>query len=325
MINLSVDGGGSKINILAFDEKYRLLGYGTGAGINTRFDSIENIYTHIENAFCECAKGFYGKHIDNIYCTMVSGCQTFKDILDKLEYTCGSFIRLPEGYTYLLAGGLTETGYVALAGTGSGAVYCNGLNNMLHLGGYGTPIGDDGSGSWIGIRGINAVTRYLAGWGDYTVLKDKLFEYLGVKDNQGFLSALYPSDKSTRSLYARFTKFVGEAADSGDAVALGIVKEAGILMSEQIIGLLKTQYKGSEIPGYRIFNIFACGGAWKCSNFMFDSFNAHLKSIVPNVQCSFGKFDPVVGGVVQSILDNKDDIDSYRSHLESEFKVFSMR
>lgn len=205
-------------------------------------------------------------------------------------------------------------------------MYCNGINNILHLGGYGTPVGDDGSGAWIGIKGINAVTRYLAGWGVQTSLKDRLFEYLDITDKpHSFLSALYPTDKSTRSLYAKFAKIVGQEADLGDIVAFNIVKEAGILMGEQLVGVTKTQYGENAIFDDLQINVFCCGGAWKCSQHMFNAFTAHVKSVIPHAQCYLGKFDPVVGGVIQFMLDNKLSIESYRSHLFNEFKMFSMR
>ncbi len=338
---LSVDGGGTKINVIAFDEKLKLKGYGSGGGINLRFETKERADEHIKKAIQECM-GNASVKIDKVYCTMVCSQDIFLENARDLGFEIDEMVRMPEGYTYLLAGALSESGFVALAGTGSGAVYCDGKDKILHIGGYGTPIGDDGGGSWIGIKGINAVTRHLSGWGEKTSLTEKLFEYLGIKQSEGnILAALYPEDKSIRSLYAKFTKSVGEAANEGDSVAKEIVNEAGILMAKQIIGIAKmyknveTKYimnniysGGSELLSDKellelsLMNIYACGGAWKCSPLMFESFENELKGKIPNAICRKSIFDPVVGGVIKYIIDKGDKPEMYLDYLKTEYKIF---
>ena len=76
----------------------------------------------------------------------------FLETMSNLGYSIIRFVPMPEGYAYLLAGGLVQAGFVAMSGTGSSVVYCNGKDNYYRYGGYGIRIGDEGSGAWIGTR-----------------------------------------------------------------------------------------------------------------------------------------------------------------------------
>ncbi len=327
MINLTVDGGGTKINVVAFDENYRMLGYGKGNGINSNYETKENVYEHIHNALKSCMQNIECKEIETVYCTMVANDNMFKLVIENMGYVIKNFMSLEEGYTYLLAGGLTDKGYVALSGTGSGALYCNGKNNTLHLGGYGIPVGDDGSGSWIGIKGINAVTRALSGWGEETTLKDRFLEYFNITEARySVLNALYPKDRSTRALYAKFAELVGKEADSGDGVALNIIKEAGVLMGKQVIGVVNIQRKNRQILSSLDelnIDIFACGGAWKCSKHMFDAFKQNVIACIPHANCYVSKFDPIVGGIIFNMIENKIETNKYFDFLCQEYKGFT--
>jgi N-acetylglucosamine kinase-like BadF-type ATPase len=315
MVNISVDGGGTKINIVAFDECHCMLGFGIGGGINIRYETKETVCKHIKDAINQCMKNIGEKNISTVYCTMVGGYELFKYTINELGYTIERFVPMPEGYTYLLAGGLTQSGFVALSGTGSGVIYCESKDKYHHLGGYGTPVGDEGSGAWIGIKGINAVTRFLSGWGKETILTERLHEYLGITQNpSSILSALYPQNRSTRSLYAGFAAIVGKEADLGDTVALNIIQEAGRFMGEQMVAAVKMHSNDTEC-----INIYACGGAWKCSSIMFDSFKEFLLNVIPTANCFRSVFDPVVGGVLQSVIESNKDMDEYFHFLIKEY------
>lgn len=337
MVNLSVDGGGTKINVIAFDENYKLLGFGTSGGINTRYESEEQAINHILSSIQDCMKNIEEKNINIVYCTMVSTNNIFVEAIMRLGYTIKKFVSMQEGYTYLLAEGLTDKGYVSLSGTGSGSIFCDGRDRMLHLGGFGTPIGDDGSGAWIGIKGINAVTRSLDAWGEETTLTKELLSYLGIESNPSdILNALYPRDRDARALYAKFAVIVGEQADLGDNVARSIVLDAGNILAEQIIGVVRI-HKDISVNRYNTnrkllslndiknseVDIYACGGAWKCSKYMFDAFSKKVKETIPNANCKRGIFDPVVGGIIQNMFDNSYKVDT--DFIKNEYKMFYTR
>ncbi len=318
MINVSVDGGGTKINVVVFDERHELLGFGHGGGVNRRYDTKENVCSNIANAMEKAMLNIKSKTIDNMYCAMVAGYDFFLETMSNLGYSIIRFVPMPEGYAYLLAGGLVQAGFVAMSGTGSSVVYCNGKDNYYRYGGYGIMIGDEGSGAWIGTRGINAALRCIIGWGVETTLVDRLYEYLDAdRDVKDLLPYLYPHNVCTRTLFANFARVVGEEADKNDPVAMEIVREAGRLMALQTVAAVGNHAKDAESIG-----IYACGGAWKCSGLMYDSFKEHVYSAYPYARCHRGKFEPVLGGVIQSMIEN--DIEPDSSWLSGEYGMFEV-
>lgn len=182
MFYLSIHGGNSNFDVIAFNEKCEILGRGHSSGFDNCFEPQQTVLRHISEAVVECvvdlySYGFNGR-FECAYCCMVDRRNLLKECFLQIGYDVGEYVLLSEAYSYLLAGSLTETGCVALSSTGSCAAFCNGRNDCLITGGYGIPVGDEGSSAYIGIRGINMVTRSIGGWGEKTVLYDFLCESL---------------------------------------------------------------------------------------------------------------------------------------------------
>lgn len=106
------------------------------------------------------------------------------------------------------------TGVVSLAVTSRGAAKVDGWGSLL---------GDAGSGYWIGRAGLDAALRSYDGRGDATVLAALAAEAFGPLDE---LYMRLQGDDRRVSRIASFARPVVESAETGDVVAAGIVAAA---------------------------------------------------------------------------------------------------
>lgn len=121
-----------------------------------------------------------------------------------------------------------EAGVLLIAGTGAVAL---GVTADAHriVDGWGPDLGDLGSGSWLGREGVRAVLRARDGLGPATVLSDVLALLIG--DAESPISWVGGAAAPAR-LLATFAPAVLDAAERGDAAALGIRDEGARLLAE---------------------------------------------------------------------------------------------
>jgi N-acetylglucosamine kinase-like BadF-type ATPase len=324
---LGVDGGGTKINLILFNQRYELISEGTGGGVTTSYLEVSVVRQHMTDAIEALLKPFAGQRIkvERAMGVLIGPVDVFQQCLEA-AMDVGAFEACDEGYMYLLAGLLTDKGGVALAGTGDGAVYINGRNEIYHCGGYGSYMGEDGSGWWIGNRGMFAAIQMMDGWGPDTLLKDLLFEYLEVQDTledrYQLINGVYSNPKGIphHSVVAGFTRYVSRAAQAGDAVALDIVRQAGELMARKMIGCYRINHADpAQYP------IVACGGAWKVHPAMLTVCNEYLDRHMPGARVRYGRFEPILAGVIDQMIADGVDPHEREDFLKKEYKHYIVK
>src|SRR6185437_3537719 len=87
--------------------------------------------------------------------------------------------------------------------------------------GWGPWIGDEGSGAWLGRRGLQAAARAGDGRGPVTVLSEAAARQFG---SIGELATKLGSDPNPARSLAAFAPAVAEAARNGDAVAAALAR-----------------------------------------------------------------------------------------------------
>lgn len=315
---LGVDGGGTKINLILFDENYNLVSKGTGGSINSFYFDISIVHQHMIDAIDQLLKPFNGERIkvEEALGVLMGPVNLFNECL-AAAMDVPPFKNCDEGYMYLLAGGLTDKGGCALLGTGDGAIYINGKDDIHHCGGYGSYMGEDGSGWWIGNRGMFAAIQEIDNWGPKTLLTPYLFEYLKVTDKHQLIPAVYSNPEGTHyyTMIANFARWVGRAAHEGDKVALDILAQSGELMARKMIGC----YDLYKVDPAR-YPIYACGGAWKAHPIMLESCNQYMAEHMPDAVVRYALFDPVVASIVQKMLDDGRNPKDYEDFLREEYK-----
>jgi N-acetylglucosamine kinase-like BadF-type ATPase len=117
-------------------------------------------------------------------------------------------------------------GLVVIAGTGSICCGMNGQGKRVCAGGWGPLVGDEGGGSWIARRALQAVARAADQRGPETSLTMAASSYFHVASPNDLSTAIY-APTMTNDCLAGFGKWVVRAAQAGDRVAHEIVTDAG--------------------------------------------------------------------------------------------------
>lgn len=313
--SLAVDGGGTKLYLLLFDEDMHCRGRSTGSGTNTNFTSAAQVKENMRRSLEECLGGQDVGPIDRLYLSIVGP----NDVMEALvRERCGlrQTVMLGEGGAALLAGGLWDCGMVAIAGTGATMYYRSEQGRFRTLGGWGSLLGDWGSGFYIGQRGCQACVRMEEGWGEKTLIRELLMEQYGITRLWEMVPLVYQSPSYQRAV-AECAKVVSKAAAMGDAVALSIYRDAGELIAQQIDATIRRY----NITG-RAKRVVANGGAWKGSPVMFESFARWLHERHPDMPVQRPVFDPVMAGIVQSCLDAGRLDDAMIARLRSEYSDY---
>ncbi len=227
---IGIDGGGTKCRASIMTEDMQLLGTGLGGPANP-FQGIqqakESILTAAELALSDAGlpvsamaeliagAGLAGVNVPSVYAAVSSWDHPFKRMFltTDLHIAC-------------LGAHFSDEGAVIICGTGS-CGYSVVKEQPLFIGGHGFPIGDKGSGAWMGLVAIQAVLLAADGLGPQTALSDSIGDFLQAR-------GLMIVDKlcgARQSDYARLANFVMDAADDGDAVAVKIVKDGAAYMS----------------------------------------------------------------------------------------------
>ncbi len=297
---ISCDGGGTKLLAILIDEDLRVVHSAQAGGINPNFLSMENIRKNAHQCMEDLLKGLPPDGvIEHCYLSMPGPAHV---VVEALEMQLGigeiPSTVLSEGLMGMLAGFCGDAGFVALAGTGSDVFYEDGKHAMA-IGGWGMLLGDEGSGTHIGQAGLQAAIRYREGWGEETALLGELKEWLEDDDESRWMNTLVPKvyqNPSPRAVLASFAPRVSKAAGAGDVKAREIICDAGFVLAKQMISLIGRALAVN--PNALALPSSVCGGAWKGSRLMFDSYKKAVHEIYPQLSIEWPLFEGVAGGIV---------------------------
>ena len=143
-----------------------------------------------------------------------------------------------DGYTTLLGAHGGRPGVVVAAGTGSiGEVLRDG-GEHVSIGGWGYPVGDDGSGAWIGMRAMREAQRASDGrapagslvhaiWSVAGDSREALLTW-GERAGQHAYAALAPLVFDTEASDPKAAQLLNDAAQALDAIALALDPEGRV-------------------------------------------------------------------------------------------------
>jgi N-acetylglucosamine kinase-like BadF-type ATPase len=318
-IILSVDGGGSKINAILFDDKFRLLGAGKSGGVNTNSTTLEDCRNNVADCLNQVFRERPPAAIDRLYAVFVGPINVLFEEVEKLT-TVKEKIRLNEARAGLLAGALKKNGILAIAGTGSDIFYIREDREKNEVvGAWGPILGDQGSGTWIGQKALRAVVAGIEGWGEPTMIREIIHREWKLKNDWDMVNIIHKSPAPFRKA-ASVTPMVGEAAAANDPVAIRILKEAGTILAVQTDCLIRRE----KIPE-EYLDVVCCGGAWKSHPIMFDTFKARLKEKYPAITVVKPWFEHVLAGPAQEMLNRQIPAGRVKNTLEKCFPEYVIK
>lgn len=316
---LAVDGGGTKLSAILFDEEFQLLGRGMSGGVNINHTSLEDIRANVVDCLEKVFGGETPAHIDRLYVVFVGPVKILYEELEKLTGV-KEVIPLAESKAGLLAGAMKEEGILALAGTGSDIFYVRKdkkLNSVV--GAWGPILGDQGSGTWIGQKALRAVVAAIEGWGEPTLIYDLIRQEWKLEKDFDMVHIIHRNVAPMRKV-GSITPLVGKAANAGDAVALRIIREAGEIMAIQTDCLIRRQGIPEEFR-----RVVCCGGAWKTHPSMFNVFRQRLQEKYPGISVEKPWFEHVMAGATKEMLNRQVPVEQARIKLSKQFPDYVIK
>ena len=182
---------------------------------------MASIKDAVRQAYAEAGFGYRDKKADAI-CLALAGIDAF----DELEWLRNQFdfaqVSIYSDIDATVAGALGNSDGI-VAGIGTGSFFVSRLNGSIRrVGGHGFQISDECSAAWLGRELLRFVVQSRDGLIERTPIVDKIFETFdcSVKNLVKFSLAAGPRD------FGRLARFVTEAADDGDPVAIQILNRA---------------------------------------------------------------------------------------------------
>ncbi len=310
MYYLAMDGGGTKLLAILFDDRYNLIATARSEGTHLSVYPIETVRRHVADCYADLFQGLPRPlHIECLY-TICGDSKMFGALLPD-GITLGDTHNISEPISGLYAGTAQKTGFVALSGTGSD-VFCIKNSQLLDvIGGWGAILGDEGSGVWMAREAMNAAIRAEQGWGPPTRFGEMVKETYHLTDLWDYVAYLYATPSPFRRL-GELLPLVARAAGEGDDLMTEILRRGGRVMAEQMTALLR-RHPDME-P-----NITACGGAWKAHPAMAETFYHAVKQDFPHAVFTLPRFEHVMAGPICRAMENGEDMQALTDLLAKRF------
>lgn len=197
-----------------------------------------------------------------------------------------------------LVGGVGRRhGVVLIAGTGAIAYGINARGETRRADGWGYLVGDEGSAYWIGVEGLRAVARARDGRGPVTALETLLVSHLGLSDTSALVTLIYAEARDSQEWgaprVAGLAPLVGHAAQTGDAVAQTILREAGRRLSNTLSAVIRGLDMTDEA-----FEAALMGGVLRGQRLVWTTVATALGRIAPRAKVIEPRRDAAVGAAL---------------------------
>ncbi len=313
MYYLAMDGGGTKLVGLLFDDAYRLVKSARAEGTHLSVYPIEAVRAHItacyEQLFDSLPRPLF---VERLY-TICGDSRLYADLLPE-GVILGSVHHLNEAVSALYAGSCRRSGFVALSGTGSD-VFCIRDDQLFDVvGGWGAILGDEGSGVWMARHAMQAAIRAEQGWGQPTCFGEMVKETYHLPHLWDYVAYLYDTSSPFRRL-GELLPLVAKAAREGDRVMLDIFTAAGVIMARQMAALLR-RYPDAE------HRITACGGAWKAHPAMAEAFTETLADEFSDATFTLPRFEHIMAGPICLAMEGGEADEAHLDLLTENFPQF---
>lgn len=278
---LGVDGGGTKTHIVLMNKNGEIVSEGFAGASNPLRVGVEvavgNIFKAIDSAtgadnisredIAAATLGLAGVRRADIRRVVTESFQT-RLPLKKIQVMTDAEIAL-YGTT------LGKPGLVIIAGTGSICIGQNEDGKKATAGGWGPLAGDEGGGAGIAKRALQAIAKASDGRAEPTELSRVAAEYFRTSKTEDLIVAIY-SPQTDNAKIAGFARDVVETAQTGDAVAIEILREAGYELGLAAVAVIKKlNLQRRKIP------MGCVGSIFKAEELLTDSLMETVRRFAP--------------------------------------------
>ncbi len=231
MYYLGIDGGGSHTRALLCDSSGRAIGKGLSGSTNPRVTPAADLEAHLYEAIQQAcaivkASAIQAVHLGIAGCGDTTSQAALAEVTQKCIGVSDAKITVGHDLEIVLAGSLSgQSGIVLVVGTGSACYGRDSQERTAQCGGWGDLVDDVGSGSWIGLRALQAAVRQADGRQAEGAVMYKVMEFLRIDSMDAFKARIHQEGLS-RSERAKLAPAIIELAKSGDDAAVQILTEA---------------------------------------------------------------------------------------------------
>ncbi|MBW4040850.1 MAG: N-acetylglucosamine kinase [Acidobacteria bacterium] len=247
---LGVDGGGTKTEFVVIDEHGSTIAEAVGPTLSA-FPADEALIRRVLRDGI-AATGIDPAGVDRAFFALPGYGESTADlavlqrvpgeVLGHDRYAVGN--DMVAGWAGSLGG---ADGINVVAGTGSIA-YGEWQGRSARAGGWSELFGDEGSGYWTAVRGLNAFSRMSDGRLPCGPLHARIREAVGAPSDLDVIAVVVGDWADDRSRIAALSRDVVGAAEAGDAVAAAIVAEAGRELAGLVHAVRDTLGADSRLP-----------------------------------------------------------------------------
>lgn len=290
---LGIDGGGTKTTAIICDENAQLISRFVGESINYNSVGMEaarkNLKATVDGVLPENVKlnaAFIGMSAISERADDEFTKKLCEGIIDCDKVTMDSDV-----YIGLEAMRCDGAAAMVISGTGSMAVGRLPDGEIIHTGGWGYTLGDEGSGYAICIDALRAAICGYEGSAEKTLLSDAIKEHYQVSDMLELIDIFY-DPPMPRSEIAKLARLVFSCAET-DNVADAIIKNHAQLLANTVSALLSQMPDGTPL------------GLWGGIFENYEKFRSYFSSTVnerfPETKINVLEYAPEYGAVFAAI------------------------
>ncbi len=293
---LGIDGGGTNCRAAIMDVTDRVVGEGNADAANFLRVGLEKAVLHIRQAVeMACRQAAITPDVIEAACIGLAGVShpdhnrrmlnALRDVLPIPEIVLETDARVA------LAGATgNQPGVVIIAGTGSIACGINARGRFARAGGWGPTMGDEGSGSYIGRRALEAVVMAYDYRGDPTVMMDPVLRHFGVSSPPELPPVIYDSPAEVAGRIAQLSRIVVQAAQQHDQVAINILRDAAIELAKAAIAVIEQLRMEHDS-----FHVAYVGGVFEAGEWIITPLREEINRTAPQAIVSAPLESPMVG------------------------------
>jgi glucosamine kinase len=290
-----VDGGGTATRAAILDDQHRVIAEGHAGPSNPLRVGIATAAAAVRDAIDQaCSEASI--HRDDILAAAVglAGVRR-QDIRDRMRdelRECLKQIKPIELFTdgeialYGATGG--AAGLVVIAGTGSICCGRNPHGKQVCAGGWGPIVGDEGGGSWIARKALQAVAQATDGRGPKTALASAALNYFKISTPDDLSTAIY-APNMTNDRLAGFGRQVMRVAEAGDEVAQDILRRAGQQLGIAAIAVIRKLHMENEE-----FRVAYVGGVYGAGNLVLSPMRAEIRRVAKKAYLAEPLYSPAI-------------------------------
>lgn len=290
---LGIDGGGTKTTAIICDENAQLISRFVGESINYNSVGMEtarkNLKATVDGVLPNDVKlnaAFIGMSAISERADDEFTKKLCEGIIDCDKITMDSDV-----YIGLEAMRCDGSAAMVISGTGSMAVGRLPDGEIIHTGGWGYILGDEGSGYAICIDALRAAICGYEGSAEKTLLTDAVKEYYQVNDMLELIDIFY-DPPMPRSEIAKLAPIVFKCAEN-DGVADAIIRNHAQLLANTVSALLSQLPEGTPLGLW--------GGIFENYEKFRNLFSASVNERFPETEINVLEYAPEYGAVFAAI------------------------